>query len=133
VGASGAIFGLVGALAVYFGLNRSLFGRTGIMQFRMIVVVIGLNLLFGLGVGFSGIAMIDNWAHLGGLFAGVAVGLVLAPKYNLGKWTAPNIREIVRERAGYLPWIATILIALGIVFLFFVSLLLIRTGVVIPR
>ena len=133
VGASGAIFGLVGALAVYFGLNRHLFGRIGTTQFRMIVVVIGLNLLFGLGVGFSRIAMIDNWAHLGGLFAGVAVGLVLSPRYSLGNWTTPNIREVMRERAISLHWIATALIALDIIFLFFVSLLLIKTGIVIPR
>jgi rhomboid protease GluP len=133
VGASGAIFGLIGALAVYFGLNRTLFGRIGVMQFRMIVVVIGLNLLFGLGVGFSGIAMIDNWAHLGGLFAGVAVGLVLSPRYSLSNWTMPNVRELLRERSGSLPWVATALVALNIFFIFIVSLLLIRTGIVLPR
>src|SRR5205814_3693973 len=72
-GASGAIFGLIGALAVFFGLNRSLFGRRGNFQFWNIIVVIILNL----GLGLSGIFPIDNSAHTGGLITGAAVGFVL--------------------------------------------------------
>lgn len=71
VGASGAIFGLMGAL-LYFGyyyrlyLNRALFAE--------ILPIVLLNLV--IGFSFSGI---DNYAHIGGLIGGylsaVAFGL----------------------------------------------------------
>lgn len=62
-GASGAIFGLFGSL-LYFGTqNRQLFYRT-----------LGSNVLFVLGInlviGFLYPNVIDNFAHLGGLFGG---------------------------------------------------------------
>ena len=45
VGASGAIFGIFGALAVYYGLNRRLFGKFGMVNFRVIIGVLVLNLV----------------------------------------------------------------------------------------
>ncbi|HUP27087.1 MAG TPA: rhomboid family intramembrane serine protease, partial [Chloroflexia bacterium] len=128
VGASGAIFGLIGALAVYFGLHRRLLGARGNAQFRSILLVIVLNL----GFGFSGILPIDNSAHLGGLIAGVASGFVLCPRYDFGRWSLPNIREAVDANRGSLQWVAAVLIALDIVFIFFVALLMIRTGIWVP-
>ena len=67
VGASGAIFGLFGALAV---LNK----RVG-FEAKSIYVVIGINLV----IGFV-LPGIDWHAHLGGLICGaIAALLVLAP------------------------------------------------------
>jgi rhomboid protease GluP len=67
VGASGAIFGLFGALAV---LNK----RIG-FEAKSIYVVIGINLV----IGFV-LPGIDWHAHLGGLICGaIAALLVLAP------------------------------------------------------
>jgi membrane associated rhomboid family serine protease len=67
VGASGAIFGLLGAW-VAFNLRRrgTAFASANL---RMAAILIGLNLF----LGFS-IAGIDNFAHLGGLVTGVAAG-----------------------------------------------------------
>ena len=63
VGASGAIFGLFGALAIV-GLN---FKNSGIgVDFRSIAVIIGLNFAFGFALGG-----VDWRAHLGGLIGGV--------------------------------------------------------------
>ncbi len=68
-GASGAIFGLVGAM-LYFGLeepdkSKKLFGSS-------IITMIIVNILYGVSV-----ANIDNYAHIGGLLGGFAVsGLV---------------------------------------------------------
>lgn len=63
-GASGAIFGLFGAL-LYFGIrNRRIFFRT----FGSSVIVI---LIINLGFGFA-VPMIDNGAHIGGLVGGFA-------------------------------------------------------------
>jgi rhomboid protease GluP len=129
VGASGAIFGLIGALAVYYGLHRRLFGKMGQMQFWNIIAVIGLNV----GLGFSNIFPIDNAAHIGGLIAGAAVGFVLCPRYALGEWRLPNVRDIVNTNRSSLVWVATALIALNVIFAFFIVLLLALKGIYMPR
>ncbi|TWG31207.1 rhomboid protease GluP [Geobacillus sp. C56-T2] len=73
-GASGAIFGLFGAL-LYFGtVYRHLFFRTMGMN---VVSLIVINLLFGLLV-----PGIDNAGHIGGLIGGfLAAGAVHLPKH----------------------------------------------------
>lgn len=124
VGASGAIFGLIGALAVYFGLHRRLFGKRGTLQFWNIIFVVILNL----GLGFSGLLPIDNSAHLGGLVTGALLGYILCPRYSLGNLEAPNIRSLVDNNRGRLPWIATGVVTLIVVALFFVVLLMYTQG-----
>jgi rhomboid protease GluP len=74
-GASGAIFGLLGALGAFLFLHRTLFGRAGSIQLRQIVLVAVLNLAIGLSPG------IDNWGHLGGLVAGLALAYVIGPRF----------------------------------------------------
>lgn len=76
-GASGAIFGLVGALSVYYLRYRDQFGaqaRAVLQNMAMIVVV---NFIFGLSS-----PGIDNWGHLGGLVGGAVVAWGLIPRYN---------------------------------------------------
>lgn len=71
IGASGAIFGLLGAM-LYFGYHYRLY--LGSVMMTQIVPIIILNLI----IGFS-ISNVDNFAHIGGLigglFAGMAVGV----------------------------------------------------------
>ena len=74
VGASGAIFGLVGALGVYLQRHSDLFGSYGERQLQSLMGSIGANALFGLMS-----ARIDNWAHLGGLLAGGAIAFLVGP------------------------------------------------------
>ena|SRR5436190_10588527 len=131
VGASGAIFGLIGALGVYFGLHRRLYGRMGNVQFWNIIVVIVLNL--GIGIWFADTFHIDNSAHIGGLLAGAALGCVLAPRYALGDWASLFVRNVVNTNKGTLPWLATALVTLIVIFTFFVLLLLFETGVLTPN
>ncbi|MFO7537827.1 MAG: rhomboid family intramembrane serine protease, partial [Chloroflexota bacterium] len=78
VGASGAIFGLVGALAIFFLRNRRLFGAMGRRVLGNLALIVLLNLIFGLTV-----AGIDNWAHMGGLAAGLLLAWALAPQYEV--------------------------------------------------
>jgi membrane associated rhomboid family serine protease len=70
VGASGAIFGLFGALAIV--------GKKIGADIRSIVVIIGINFVFGFAMGG-----VDWRAHLGGLIGGVvAAQLVMKqPRY----------------------------------------------------
>ncbi|WP_374946004.1 rhomboid family intramembrane serine protease [Agreia sp.] len=71
VGASGAIFGLMGA---YFVIQRHL-GATNIQ----LLVLVGINLVIGFIPGF-GIA----WqAHLGGLAVGALIGLIFTKTRNV--------------------------------------------------
>ncbi|MDR0433921.1 MAG: rhomboid family intramembrane serine protease [Gracilibacteraceae bacterium] len=69
VGASGAVFGVLGALIAYGWRDRA-FWRSGILQNFLIIAAINL---------FIGIMMprIDNSAHLGGLIAGIILGALL--------------------------------------------------------
>lgn len=72
-GASGALFGLFGAL-LFFGLmNKKLFLQT---MGKGIIVLIGFNLIFGFTI-----PQIDNGAHIGGLITGfIAAVIVSLPK-----------------------------------------------------
>lgn len=75
VGASGAIFGLVGGLAVFFYVSRKTFGEMARQQLGSLLTVIMLNLFIGFGGG-----NIDNYAHIGGLLGGALLGWLLSPR-----------------------------------------------------
>lgn len=78
VGASGAIFGLFGAL-IYFGYTYR--GYVGAIVKSQIVPIVIYNLI----IGFF-IPGIDMWGHIGGLFAGMLtanmLGTIENKKYN---------------------------------------------------
>jgi membrane associated rhomboid family serine protease len=67
VGASGAIFGLFGALAIV--------GKRIGADIRSIVVIIGINFAFGFALGG-----VDWRAHLGGLIGGVVAAQLVMQK-----------------------------------------------------
>ncbi len=75
VGASGAIFGLVGAYAVYLRSNRELLGEEARQLLVSLAVIIGINIVFGFF--FPGV---DQAAHVGGLISGAAIAYFVAPK-----------------------------------------------------
>lgn len=75
-GASGAIFGLAGAITVFFVSYRENFGARGRSILQNMLFIIGLNLVFGITV-----PGIDNWGHIGGLVGGALLALGLLPKY----------------------------------------------------
>lgn len=72
VGASGAIFGLLGAMLA-FGIKER--HRIGKKYIKNIIETIGLNVIIGIAI-----PNIDNFAHLGGLFIGSLSALVLFSK-----------------------------------------------------
>ena len=75
-GASGAIFGVLGALAAYVMVQRDLLGRMGQVLLAVVLIMAAMQLYYGLIT-----PDIDNWAHAGGLVGGFAIGLGLAPRY----------------------------------------------------
>ncbi|KAK4565191.1 hypothetical protein RGQ29_007015 [Quercus rubra] len=91
VGASGAIFGLVGAVAVFATRHRQLVGRGKDLQH--IAQVIVLNMVIGL---FS--KGIDNWGHLGGFLGGAAASWLLGPSWKYESMSSDG-RRIFADRA----------------------------------
>ena len=77
VGASGAIFGLLGAL-LYFGYHYRVY-LSGVIKSQIIPLII-LNLI----IGFVG-TNINNLAHIGGLIGGVLISMAVGVKYKSTK------------------------------------------------
>ncbi len=95
VGASGAIFGLIGTLAVFYYLSRQLLGGAARQQLGSLITVIMINLF----IGFSSGGLIDNFAHLGGLTGGALLGWLMAPRFEVDERLYPP--QVVRRP---LPW-----------------------------
>ena len=75
VGASGAIFGIFGALAGFFIVHRKVLAEHSRMFMKDFAVILGLNFLLGMGV-----ASIDMSAHIAGLVVGMVGGILLSKK-----------------------------------------------------
>lgn len=75
LGASTAIFGLLGAEGVFFYQNRELFGDVARRSLTNVITIAVVNLVIGLSPG------IDNWGHLGGLVGGVLFAWFAGPRF----------------------------------------------------
>ncbi|HLR62403.1 MAG TPA: rhomboid family intramembrane serine protease [Lentibacillus sp.] len=76
-GASGALFGLFGALLFFGCIHKRIFFQTMGMN---LLFIIGINIVFGLIV-----PQVDNGAHMGGLITGfVASAILFLPKKKNG-------------------------------------------------
>ncbi len=85
VGASGAIFGLMGAM-LYFGYHYRVYLGTVIRS--QIIPIIILNLLLGFMA-----KDINNFAHIGGLVGGILVSMAVGVKYK--SQTAEKVNGII--------------------------------------
>jgi rhomboid protease GluP len=77
LGASGAIFGLIGALTVFLFRHRRILGPAGRSMLSNMIFIIVLNLAISLTPD------IDIWDHIGGLTAGLVLGWLLGPEWKL--------------------------------------------------
>jgi rhomboid protease GluP len=84
VGASTAIFGLVGAEGIFLLQNRALFGRQFGRAIGNVIFVVAVNLMLGLTPG------IDNWGHVGGLLGGLVFTWFAGPVWEV-RQTAPML------------------------------------------
>lgn len=71
-GASGAIFGIIGALVWIVVLHK---GRYQSLTGRGLVMLLVLSFYFGITAG-----NVDNWGHIGGLLAGFFMNILLYRK-----------------------------------------------------
>ncbi len=98
VGASGAIFGIFGALAGFFLAHRNKIEEHSKAFMKDFGIVLGLNLVLGLSI-----PSIDVSAHIGGLVIGLIGGFVISknPKWFLGFSLAMSF--LVLAVIQYLP------------------------------
>ncbi len=122
VGASGAIFGLVGAYAVYLRSNRDLLGEEARQLLVSLAVIIAINIAFGFF--FPGV---DQAAHVGGLIAGAAIAFFVAPKREIVS-SAPSLLGFgyarvatLRRSTGRVALSAAVALGIAIVFVMYVS------------
>jgi membrane associated rhomboid family serine protease len=91
VGASGAIFGLFGLLIAVQYVHKPMLDRQSRGFMGQLIGLVILNLILGFTLGG-----IDNWAHIGGLVAGLWIGVLVAPRL------VPSMRSLWM-RAGPTP------------------------------
>ena len=108
VGASGAIFGIFGALGLYFYRNRALFGRIARSLVGQIAALSVLNLLLP-----NLVAGIDGWAHLGGLVTGIIAGYLVGPQLDT-RTLHGNLQEILVDRR-LAPRVIVMLVAAAVI------------------
>lgn len=104
LGASTAIFGLLGAEMVFFYQNRKLFGSGARRALQNVIMVAAVNFIIGLSPG------IDNWGHLGGLMGGLIFTWFGGPRLKL-EGGYPYL-SIVDERGPQDQWLGAGLVLL---------------------
>jgi rhomboid protease GluP len=77
LGASTAIFGLIGAEAIFLYRNRSILGSMAQRALTNVIFIIVINLMLGLNPG------IDNWGHMGGLLGGTFFAWFAGPIFHV--------------------------------------------------
>lgn len=87
VGASGAIFGVFGALAGFFLAHRDKMVSHSKAFMKDFAIIIGINLVIGLSI-----PAVDVSAHIGGLMAGFIGGFALSKN---PKWLLPYSAAMV--------------------------------------
>ena len=83
VGASGALFGLLGSMLVFGYYYRVYLG--GVLK-NQIIPIIAINLM----IGFLSNGMIDNYGHIGGLIGGILITIGLGVKYKSSNFERIN-------------------------------------------
>lgn len=101
IGASGAIFGLLGSL-LYFGYHYRVY--LGNVLKNQIIPLIIVNLIYGFMV-----PGIDNFAHIGGLIGGVMATSVVGVKYKSSKSEQINGIIITTILTSFIIYMALVL------------------------
>lgn len=102
LGASGAIFGIMGSL-LYFGYHYRLY-LGGVLKSQLIPLIV-LNLMYGFIV-----PGIDNFGHIGGLIGGILATSALGVKYKSSKTEQINGCIITTIFTAFLIYMAIFMI-----------------------
>lgn len=101
IGASGAIFGLLGCI-LYFGYHYRVY--LGSVIKSQIIPLIVFNLMFGFML--SGV---DNFAHVGGLIGGVLITIALGVKYKSTTFEKTNGLIVTLLLTGFMIYMGILL------------------------
>jgi len=108
LGASTAIFGLIGAEGIFLFQNRKILAGQFSKAIQNVIVIIAINLFFG----FSS-TNIDNAGHIGGLLGGLIFTWFAGPVWEMEG--IPPMLQLVdrRELSGVITGAATVLLIFG--------------------
>ena len=108
VGASTAIFGLIGAEGIFLYQNRKMLGNQFGRAIGNIVFIVAINLLLDLTPG------IDIWGHIGGLLGGLIFTFFAGPRFVVeGIYPALHLAD-TRESREILTGAAAVLLIFGV-------------------
>lgn len=94
VGASGALFGLLGAMLSELITNWSIYTNKIAALLTLIVIVV-INLAVGI------LPHVDNFAHIGGFLTGILLGFILLPRPQFGWLERHNGARVTSKYKGY--------------------------------
>lgn len=109
IGASGAIFGLVGAEGIFLFQNRKLFGSRARGALNNVIFIVAINLVLGLQPG------IDNWGHIGGMLGGLIFAWFAGPHWEV-QGISPYLQIVDRREPR------DVIVAVAVVTLIFCTL-----------
>jgi rhomboid protease GluP len=115
-GASTAIFGLIGTLVAFFVRNRAVFGEMSRTRLTNLIVVIAINVFYGLSVTY-----IDMWGHIGGFVGGFVLGWLLCPFYQIES-RPDGFRHVVDRNSLRAEWLGVVLVSVLMVVAFWAAL-----------
>ncbi|XP_044468398.1 RHOMBOID-like protein 3 [Mangifera indica] len=121
VGASGALFGLLGAMLSELITNWSLYTNKAAALVTLLVII-AINLAIGI------LPHVDNFAHFGGFLTGFFLGFILLPRPRFGWLDRRNLPASAPVRSKYktyqyVLWLVSLVLLLagftvGLVMLF---------------
>ncbi|XAR66218.1 hypothetical protein NMG60_11012368 [Bertholletia excelsa] len=121
VGASGALFGLLGAMLSELITNWTIYSNKAAALLTLLFIV-AINLVVGI------LPHVDNFAHIGGFLTGFLLGFVLLPRPQFGWINRHDLPAGVRIKSKYkayqyVLWLVSLIlliagIAVGLVMLF---------------
>ncbi|CAL0303407.1 unnamed protein product [Lupinus luteus] len=115
VGASGALFGLLGAMLSELITNWTIYSNKAAALLTLLVIVV-INLAIGI------LPHIDNFAHIGGFLTGLLLGFILLARPQYGWLEQRHLPAGVRRKSKFKAYQYT---------LWIVSLVLLVAGLVI--
>ncbi len=110
LGASTAIFGLLGAEGIFLIQNRRLLAGQFRSAIGNIIFIAAINLFLGISGTLAGI---DNWGHIGGLLGGLIFSWFAGPLYAIeGIYPAYHLVD-KRPFSGIVIGAATVILIFG--------------------
>ncbi|KAM1407251.1 hypothetical protein ACFXTH_001836 [Malus domestica] len=109
VGASGALFGLLGAMLSELITNWTMYTNK-VAALLTLLVIVAINLAIGI------LPHVDNFAHIGGFLTGFLIGFILMPRPRLGWLENPNVPariSVVKSKYKayqYVLWILSLVL-----------------------